>query len=108
VVNDRDEGVRLQIEPEAIYVFDKGYCDYNWWHDIDKAGAIFVTRFKKNARLSLVEERTLIDEQGVILKDEVVIFSNPWPGGGRRNSYRAPLRRVTVDRPDKPACIGNQ
>ena len=51
-VNDRDEGVRLTIEPGAIYVFDKGYCDYTWWHDIHQAGATFVTRFKKNARLS--------------------------------------------------------
>jgi len=100
-VNDRDEGVRLQIEPGAIYVFDKGYCDYNWWHSIDKAGATFVTRFKKNARLSLVEERALADEEGKILKDEIVRLSNPNPGGGRKNSYRTPLRRVTVARPDK-------
>jgi IS4 transposase len=28
-VNDIDEGSRLPIEPGAVYVFDKGYCDYS-------------------------------------------------------------------------------
>jgi hypothetical protein len=54
--------VRLAIEPGAIYVFDKGYCNYTWWHDIHQSGATFVTRFKKNARLSLVQERPLGEE----------------------------------------------
>jgi IS4 transposase len=105
-VNDRDEGVRLKIETDAIYVFDKAYCDYTWWHGIDKAGATFVTRFKKNARLSLVQECPLTDEDGSrILKDEIVRFSNPNPGSGRKNPYRKPLRRVTVARPDKDSPL---
>jgi IS4 transposase len=101
-VNDRNEAVRLPIEPEAIYVFDKAYCDYAWWHSIERAGATFVTRFKNNARLALVQERPLTGEpEAGILKDETVRFSNPWPGAGRKNPYRVPLRRVTVARPDK-------
>jgi IS4 transposase len=100
-VNDRNEGVRIAIEQGSLYVFDKGYCDYAWWHKIHQVGATFVTRFKKNARLSLVEERLLTEEdRDGILKDEWVVFSNPSPGRGRRNPYRMPLRRVTVARPD--------
>ncbi|WP_285647910.1 transposase, partial [Pseudomonas sp. NBRC 100443] len=30
-VNDIDEGRTLGIEPQATYVFDKGYYDFNWW-----------------------------------------------------------------------------
>ncbi|MDR1848411.1 MAG: IS4 family transposase, partial [Zoogloeaceae bacterium] len=105
-VNDRDEGVRLTIEPGAIYVFDKGYCDYTWWHDIHQAGATFVTRFKKNARLSLEQECPLTQEgEDDILKDETVRFSNHYPGGGRKNPYCTPLRRVTVARPDQSAPL---
>jgi IS4 transposase len=100
-VNDRDEAVKLDIEPEAIYAFDKGYCDYKWWHHINQAGARFVTRFKNNAALKPLEERPVPEAEGeIILKDETVLFSNPHPRSGRKNPYRKPLRRVTVARPD--------
>ena len=100
-VNDRDEAVKLEIEPEAIDAFDKAYCDYGGWHHINRAGARFVTRFKNNAALKSLEARRVPEADGeFILKDETVLFSNPHPRGGRKNPYRAPLRRVTVARPD--------
>lgn len=100
-VNDIDEGRRLTIEPSAIYVFDKGYCDYNWWHKINEQKAQFVTRFKRNAALSV--ERALpipANDAAIVLKDEIVHFANKHPRGGRKNHYANPLRRVTVARPD--------
>jgi IS4 transposase len=48
-VNDVQRALDVPIEAGAIYVFDKGYNDYNWWNTIDVAGAQFVTRFKTNA-----------------------------------------------------------
>ena len=33
-VNDVSEAIALPLEACAIYVFDKGYCDYSWWHRI--------------------------------------------------------------------------
>jgi putative transposase len=30
-VNDRDAGVTLPLETGVTYVFDKAYCDYQWW-----------------------------------------------------------------------------
>lgn len=56
-VNDIDVGARLPIEPGAVYVFDKGYCDYNWRGRIESQQARSVTRFKRNAALRV--ERTL-------------------------------------------------
>jgi IS4 transposase len=99
-VNDVTEGAKLPIEAGATYVFDKGYCDYNWWADFDKAGARFVTRFKYNAALQ-AEACLLIpnDQREVVLEDSLVRFSNPNPGGKRRNRYTAPLRRIQIARP---------
>lgn len=100
-VNDIDEGRKLAIEPGAIYIFDKGYCDYNWWHKINEQKAQFVTRFKRNAALE-VECANPIPAQdaAIVLKDEIVRFANKHPRGGRKNHYKNALRRITVARPD--------
>lgn len=107
-VNDVTEGKQLPIQAGAVYVFDKGYCDYNWWADIDAQGATFATRFKYNAALAVEEVRPIdAADQDTILADEIVRFSNKNPGAKRRNRYAKPLRRITVARPDaaKPLVL---
>jgi IS4 transposase len=105
-VNDRDEGVKLAIETGATYVFDKGYCDYTWWHRIDQSGASFVTRFKRNANLRVEQERlVLVPHQEIVLKDEIVRFANKHPRGGRKNPYQTPLRRITLVREEKEPLV---
>jgi putative transposase len=100
-VNDIDEGRKLTIEPAAVYVFDKGYCDYNWWYKINEQKAQFVTRFKRNAALIVERELSIpAKDAAIVLKDEIVRFTNKHPRGGRKNLYATPLRRVTVVRPD--------
>ena len=96
-VNDVSEGTKLPIETGAIYVFDKGYCDYSWWHRMDQSGAIFVTRFKRNAALAHVQQLPPSSD-GSILNDELVRLNNRSLGGGRKNPYQQPLRRITVAR----------
>jgi hypothetical protein len=101
-VNDVDQAVSLPLEPGALYVFDKGYCNYNWWRQIDDAGACFVTRFKSNAALITQEERVIpAAEQDMVLRDELVRFKRRRPSGQRINHYDKPLRRVTIRRADK-------
>lgn len=101
-VNDVVKARELPLHPGALYVFDKGYCDYTWWHCIDQAGARFVTRFKYNAGLRLVEQRAIPAEAaGMVLGDEIVTFKTLTPRGGCKHQYAKPLRRVTVVRPDK-------
>jgi IS4 transposase len=101
-VNDIDEGVKLPIEAGATYVFDKGYCDYNWWAKIDAQGARFVTRFKYNAALRMEHARPIAAQDGeTIVADQMVRFACRHPGGGRRNRYEKALRRVVVARPGK-------
>ena len=101
-VNDVTEGRKLPIEAGATYVFDKGYCHYNWWHEIDQKGARWVTRFKRDAALNCLSERPV--EEG-ILRDSVVAFALRTPRGGHRNLYSTPLRRIEVARPDAAALV---
>lgn len=100
-VNDIDEGRELSIESDAIYVFDKGYCDYNWWNKINEQKAQFVTRFKYNAALEVECARPIpAPDAAIVLKDEIVRFANRHPRGGRKNHYKSSLRRIIVARPD--------
>ena len=103
-VNDISEGRRLAIEAGATYVFDKGYCHYNWWHSIEEKGARFVTRFKRDAALRLVRELGA-DAANGILSDRLVAFALRTPRGGHRNSYSTPLRRIEVQRPDQAPLV---
>ena len=88
----------------ATYVFDNGYCHYNWWHSIDQKGATFVTRFRRDAALTFKRERRASQSKG-ILRDSVVAFALRTPRGGHRNSYSTPLRRIEVHRPDQAPLV---
>ncbi len=99
-VNDVQMGWEVAPENGAIYVFDKGYCDYNWWHRLDQAGATFVTRFKNNAGLISESDHPIPPgDQDTIRADQRVRFKYRHPGGGRFNHYDKPLRRIAVHRP---------
>jgi IS4 transposase len=101
-VNDIEEAIKLPLVADTTYVFDKGYCDYNWWHRIDQAKAQFVTRFKSNAGLTVVRARRIpAAANGIVLSDETVRFTHRHPSAGRHNDYHKPLRRITVARPDR-------
>jgi IS4 transposase len=104
-VNDVELARQVPLTKDAIYVCDRGYCDYNWWHQIDSTGAHFVTRFKSNAALEVVSELPIApDETGNILSDSLVQLKSK-QAGRRKNLYRHPLRRVTVARPDKDTAL---
>lgn len=105
-LNDIDYARTLPIESGAIYVFDKAYCDYSWWWRIHCSKARFLTRFKRNAKLEVLQDRPIAkDAQDIILKDQIVRFANKHPGGGRKNPYHLPLRRIEVAREDKPPLV---
>ncbi|HNF78390.1 MAG TPA: IS4 family transposase [Thauera aminoaromatica] len=105
-VNDIEYARRLPVEDGVTYVFDKGYCDYGWWWRLQCEGAHFVTRFKRNARVEVVQSRRIArNAAGLILADETVRLANRYPGGGRRNPYRSPLRRIVVAREGKTPLV---
>ena len=101
-VNDVTQANTIPITRGATYVFDKGYCDYNWWARITAQDAKFVTRLKTNAKINVIEALPIpVEARAVVLADERIELSNKNPGAGRKNLYTAALRRVTVARPDK-------
>jgi IS4 transposase len=98
-VNDVDQAHTLSLACGARYVFDKGYCDYSWWHAINQAGSVFVTRFKRNTALRVEQSHSIPPEaQDLVLLDETAYFRHRHNRGGHTNPYEAPLRRITVAR----------
>jgi len=100
--NDSSMGCQWPIIPDAVYVFDKGYYDFNWWWSIHQKQAFFVTRLKKNAAI-LMQENT-INVSETILEDGSFKLKNK-RSGGKINLYRESLRRVTVYREKKPPLV---
>ena len=100
-VNDVSDAAHIKIEEKAIYAFDKGYCDYRWWHEIDRQGALFVTRYKHNAALTVIQQHEIpTNDRDTVLSDELVQFKYKHPGGKRINPYTQPLRRIVIARPE--------
>jgi putative transposase len=100
-VNDVTAALDVPLTQDARYVFDKGYCDYRWWYQLHQKGAVFVTRFKRNAALRVEESRPIPTEASHwVFADEVVKFNNQHPRAGRKNPYTNALRRIVVARPD--------
>ena len=80
----------FRIEPDSIYTYDKGYCDYAWFKEIDGKGAFFVTRLRRNARLKVVGQHLEPNEKLGVVADEMVEPELP----NIREAYPGRLRRV--------------
>jgi putative transposase len=101
-VNDVESGRGVDIEPGAAYVFDKGYCHFGWWKKIHDAGALFVTRAKRNTRLRIAKRRyvrKIIGDGFRIIDDAEVVLASK--GDSR---LPIPLRRIRIRR-DNGALI---
>lgn len=101
--NDSTMGQTWPIAANTVYVFDKGYCDYNWWWSIHQKQAYFITRLKKNTSILIENQQEIISE--TILEDGTFKFKNKNPRGGKKNSYKASLRRISVKREGKNPLI---
>ena len=100
-ISDTTLARAITITPGATYVFDKGFADYSWWHSLHEAGAIFVTRLKKNARRRKVRVNTERTEAS-ILADNLLKVGNKTPRGRATNPlYDTTLREVLVEREGK-------
>ncbi len=95
-INDVEIGRDVPIKAGTTYVFDKGYCRFDWWQKINDSKAFFVTRKKVNMRLRAVKHRTNRKRKGdgfkVIADDEVVLASKS------NARLPIPLRRIKIRR----------
>ena len=104
-VDDVVAGRAVPLEPGAIYVFDRGYTDFRWWSQIIDAGALFVTRSKRNAH-----RRALVEQPAVgkgILADRRLKIGHRQPRGGAPHNplWQVPLREILVARPEPEAPL---
>ena len=76
-------------EPGAIYLMDRAYLDFRRLRILDRAGAFFVTRAKKNLDAHRLYSRPRNPANG-ILSDHVIKLDGP----RTRTLYPDPLRRV--------------
>jgi IS4 transposase len=95
-VNDIEIGRHVAIKAATTYVFDKAYCRFDWWQNINECGAFFITRAKRTTRLRAIRRRPLRKREGdgfqVLADDEVKLASR---GDSR---LPIPLRRIQVRR----------
>src|SRR5260370_9541193 len=95
-VNDVEIGRQVPIQAGTTYVFDKGYCRFDWWQKINDSKAFFVTRLQTRIRLRAVKHRAIRKSKGdgfkIIADDEVKLTSK---GDSR---LPIPLRRIKVRR----------
>ena len=90
----------MPLQPGVTYVADKGYLDFGWWHKIHEAGALFVTRLKKNTKRRQVRAGRV--EGAGILEDNRLKVGQPSPRGGARNPLADTLlREIVVEREGK-------
>lgn len=69
--HDRNQLEVLVDDREAMYVFDRGYLDYERFDRMTDDGYFFVSRLKKNAVIREVESFSLLDDCKV-LSDKMV------------------------------------
>ncbi len=62
----------LDLKKGSFVVFDKGYVDYEQYHQWTMQDVYFITRQKDNARYESLEEFDLTGEPGDILGDEMI------------------------------------
>ena len=101
-VNDIAFGHEVPITPGTTYVFDRAYCHYAWWAEIDRAGACFVTRYRANCSVRVLRRRSVAAPSGegfTVLSDADVERK------ARAGKTDLPLRLIRVKRHNGKSLI---
>ena len=93
-VNDITAAQKMPIVAGATYVFDLGYYHYRWWQSMHAQGCRFVTRLKKNTKLTLTRER-LVEPGLPVLADRIGYLPRR-QAATRRNPFQDEVREVEV------------
>lgn len=83
---------KLKLDPDTIYVFDKGYNDYVAYYRFTQGQTGFVTRLKDNAAYEVLQELDIPDEvHSGVIKDELIYVKVKLDNGSKQ---KLKLRRV--------------
>ena len=72
-VHDVKAAPQVPIEPDGIYVVDRGYMDFTWLWSIHQADAFFVTRLKKSIKWTRVISRPVDKSLGLRCDQEILL-----------------------------------
>ena len=86
--------LRATLQPNRLYVIDRGYAEYQLFQDIIDADSSFIGRIRDNAVYQFIEERPLSAEarQAGVVRDVVVNLGCAESGA----VFKQPLRVVEV------------
>jgi hypothetical protein len=73
--NDKDFLGQLKALKGEIYVFDKGYVNYNYYFDWTEKGIFLVTRLNENANYQILSEKVITQRDAEIdgvIKDQII------------------------------------
>jgi hypothetical protein len=93
---EHDERAVLErtVEPDRLYVMDRGYAKFRLFNRIVAQGSSYVCRLRDNSAPQVLEERPLTeaDQAAGVLSDQLVHFAN----GKAEDRPDHPLRYVCV------------
>lgn len=69
----------IEIDADAIHLFDRGYVDYKQFERIISEDVRFITRLKKNAKIEVLYEQQP-DPENLIFKDQEVFLGDEQNG----------------------------
>lgn len=75
--NDKDFLGQLKPNAGEIYIFDKGYVNYNYYYEWTESGVFYVTRLNGNASYEVISEKSILDrdaEMDGVLKDQTILL----------------------------------
>jgi len=82
----------IDIDSDAIYLFDRGYIDYNQFEKLCLSSTQFITRLKKNAEIEVLSEQ-VPDPDQLIFKDQDVYLGSEVSG----TKMSQPLRLIETE-----------
>jgi hypothetical protein len=99
-VHDVKAAPLIQIEPNGIYVVDRGYIDFDWLWSINQSCAYFVSRLKKSIKWTRVISHPVDKSLGLRSDQEILLFSKQtkakYPSRLRRISFRDDIQNRTL------------
>lgn len=77
----------VETDPDALYLFDRGYIDYKQFDKYCFEGVRFITRLKKNAEIEILSEQVPAPDQ-LIYQDAEVYLGNSQNGTKMQHTLR--------------------